>query len=79
MKSLRLTAIDWSGGNNLRKHQAVNKMEVNYLLVIITTAIAFFVILFLTWKKRKHLRGYEKEQAKPEFNPEESRDEEQRF
>lgn len=49
------------------------------MLVIVTTAIACCVILFLTLKKRKDLRDYEKEQIKSEFNPEEYKDEEQRF
>jgi hypothetical protein len=54
-------------------------MEVNYLLVIVTTALAFLVIVFLTWKKRKKLRGYEKRQVKSGLNPEEQTDDEQRL
>ena len=54
-------------------------MEVNYLLVVVTTALAFLVILFLTWKKRKKLRVYEKHQVKSGLNSEEQTDEEQRI
>jgi hypothetical protein len=41
-------------------------MEVNYLLIVVTTAIACALIFFLTWKNRRDLRKYERKKIRSE-------------
>jgi hypothetical protein len=45
-------------------------MEVNYLMIIVTTAIACCFIFFLTWKNRRDLRNYEQDRINSEIDPE---------
>jgi hypothetical protein len=43
-------------------------MEVNYLLITVTTAIACCFIFFLTWKNRRDAQNDEREKIKSEMD-----------